>query len=92
MKELTKAERHQYYIDAKKLYEAEGLRGMCVCFLFLLKVPNNGNDAHDKIFRALPEFRACFPKGRYLYSYWWPIDDRKTRIEIFETIIKQTES
>ena len=81
--------------EAKEEYQNEQLVGLCSVLLKSIK--RNAKELEDglseriifyyEIPKYIPEFNRKFFGIKNEHAYWWPIDDKKSRIEALDKLI-----
>lgn len=81
------------YKLAYKMYRSKKALSMCesLAKAHAIAHPEIPFEVSQKFFEEhYPEFLKLMPKDKDITSFWWPLQDRKSRIAAFKKLLKET--
>ena len=82
---------HELLVLALEKYKSERLFGMCQAINHAHMIIYEVSISYEDISKIIPEFNRDFlncTTDNDIYAYWWSLDDRQSRIEAFNKLIK----
>lgn len=89
---LTAVEKIEAYRYAKSVVVSEVYTGLCFCLCIWLWHEKRLDVSYEQLEDYFPEVFALRPTFKLPSGHWWPINDRRSRVEALDKAIETVKS